>query len=176
MIKRLQSAASTLLHRSFATRLVLAIWIGLGAKLFSMLVFPIYYFGTPFLQGFLDGFRDGLSAAGHGSVAEHAALIPFVSMLVLAPIIENLIIPFIFWVFKKVPKRNIVAVAVITALGFWLHQSGSMRWTGAAFFFCYAVFYAKLLPVCRWPEAYFHTVIAHFVTNLIAVTFMLMPH
>lgn len=168
-MKRVRAYLSMLLRTSFFTRFVLAISVGIGAKIFSMLIFPIYYFGTPLFLNM----KDSVHAAGHSTVAEHAALIPFVSVLILAPVIENLVIPLIFWICKKVPKRNAVAITLMTLLAFWLHPPGSMSWTGASFFFCYAFFYAKLLPVCPWPEAYAHTAVAHFVTNLIAVIFIL---
>ena len=162
-----------LIYTSFFTRCILATIVGFFSKIITIPVFFVHYF---FIRESLNNTRPindavALSASNisHGKDAFDQA----VSILILAPTIENLVIPFVFWALSKFKNGILFSIILITFISYHYHAQGSQQITGAVFFFCYAVFYARIIKVCGKLESYILTVIAHFVTNLIAFSFML---
>jgi len=159
-----------LLKQSVFSRILLAILVGLFAKLITLPIFIVYYYGLKF---FGKTYGELATAVASNSEAHRISVSQAISILVLAPIIENLVIPLIFWLCSHVYKKPILPIFFITLLAYFYHQAGSPQITGAVFFFCYAAFYSQCVQVVGRKESYLLTVIAHFVTNLIAFSFMM---
>ena len=159
-----------LLKHSFFSRMFLAVLVGFFAKLITLPIFTVYYYGLKF---FGQTYSELFTAVANNLEAHAIQVSQAISILVLAPIIENLVIPLIFWLCSHVYKKPILPIFLITLLAYYYHQAGSSQITGAVFFFCYAAFYSQCVQVVGRKESYLLTVIAHFVTNLIAFSFMM---
>lgn len=93
----------------------------------------------------------------------------FISALILAPIIENIIFPLGFKVWAFLSKLAIFPVLTITVLSYWAHKSSGSGLSGAILFFVLGVLYANCLKVLSKKQSYWITVIAHFIFNFIAL-------
>ena len=161
-----------LLGRSIKSRVYLSILIGIGAKIFSAIVaLALYYFfNLPIWHSALELFDD---TASQSSVMDNP-IMSLIEILILAPIIENLIFPAVFWLCSFITKRSCLPIIVITVLAFCYHsEAEGHRITGAAAFFCFAIFYSHCIKVVSPRQSYWLTVIAHFTSNLIAVWAMI---
>jgi len=161
-----------LLYGSFKDRVVLAIIVGFFSKFITVPAFFLYYFITKL--GIAHSTTiDTPTSVGASFVTLNFPFDKLVSILVLAPIIENLIIPLFFWIFGKLKYSSLISIVAITTIAFFYHEPGSSRITGAMFFLTYSVFYMYCIRVCGKAQSYILSVISHFITNLIAVGFML---
>lgn len=167
----LQKLYKRLLMTSFFSRGLLAILVGIIAKIVTVPVFFLYYFIT--LKPTSLTAHDLSIIYANGFSSSNGFVENAISILILAPILENLIFPLVFWLFSTLKIKTLFSIIVITFISYHYHQSGTQQITGAIFFFCYSIFYAETIQVCGKIESYILTVIAHFITNLIAFLFML---
>ena len=150
----------------------LSILIGIGTKIFTVIVALAlyYYLNLPIRHSALELFDDPASQ----SSAMDNPITSLIVILILAPILENLVFPAVFWLCSLITKRSYLPIIIITVLAFWYHsEAEGHRITGAAAFFCFAIFYSHCIKVVSPKQSYWMTVIAHFTSNLIAVWAMI---
>lgn len=160
-----------MLLTSFLTRGMLAVLVGIISKAATIPAFFLYYYGVNKTTSLSN--HDLAIIHANGLSTSDGFVGNAISILILAPVFENLIIPMVFWIFSRIKLRTFFSVFVITQISYHYHASGTQQITGAIFFFCYALFYASTIKVCGKFESYILTTIAHFITNLIAFSFMM---
>lgn len=157
-------------QKSRKTRIIFAILVGIISKLLTIPLFLLVYFLDRNLSFFslvkLDTFASIFSTT-------NIKFSLFFSVLLLAPVIENLILPLIFGLTKFLKLHSAFAITIIIYLAFIYHSAGSESYTGAMFFACYSIFYSYSIKYCSKKEAYLLSVLSHFVTNLIAISIIL---
>jgi len=163
LYKLTMKAYKYLLETSVTSRVYLSILVGIFAKLLSVPIALVPY------RIYWGSISTPANLLGQITISINQV----VEILILAPLIENLIIPFVFWLSAFISQKSYLPILIITILAFYYHPAGNMRVTGATAFFCFATFYSQCIKVASWKQSYWMTVIAHFVCNLLAIIGMI---
>ncbi len=113
-------------------------------------------------------------AIENGDFNWNYSLLQLIEVLLLAPIIENLVIPLIFSIFYVFKKSFWLPALTISILAYFAHTGGVYGITPGFEFFVFCVYYNYLIKHYSSLHAYFFTVITHSSSNLLALGFSIL--
>ncbi len=160
-----------LVKNRWVAQLFYSITCGLTAKFIAILVFTVIFFLNYFFTSNFEKNTFSTFTIPENDFEWNYSTYEITKTLFFVPIIENLLIPFLFWVFHKFKFQNLLPIFFITLVSYLAHGAYIVGITGGVMFVIFAVYYSILRKTTGWFEAYVFTVIAHSTANLLSLGF-----
>lgn len=120
----------------------------------------------------------GYSLTFHAAASEMADGMTLLKLVILGPLIENLIILVMVFLFEK-GLRSLspyAALLVIAPLAYWLHGGTPIDFVHAINFCLYTILFIRMRSDSTRATAYTCSVIAHGMANFIRILVCMLPY